>query len=387
MKTRINDPTLVPFAVSILAILPISPALGSFFGINSSQLFASASIILAVALMIRGTTQKAANTIAIITCLLLLLSGLTAVYWQDTRYIYLPTLYLPSIAIAILITPQERIKTIKLLTIVAILLIAGSIVGFSYASIGLPPLAETVLKDGRPSYLFPFTLTNVYTANIIRPSAVFDEAGAFSFFICSIVSLRELYGLNRRTSLALLSGGLVTLSLAHLLFFIIFLLHTRNIKIISTIAACVFLATNFAHQTNNTELNKLLFDRLIWSSEGVSGNNRAEPFENALNQISLSNALWGIDSACMFRRDICHERYGYMGENPLSPMIFGGLFASAVYYCGLLYLAGLSVGKKHSLLLIGILLLLLQRPYIATLGYSLLFFLIAVTARAKPTKL
>ena len=383
MKLRVDSSKFISIAASLLVILPMSPLLGSLFDINSSQLFSLTSIIVASILLSRGTERKAANIVVFLSCLFFALSALAAIYWQEIKYITLPAFYLPSMAIAMLMTQSEKLEATKLLTSVAVVLITGSIIGFLYALAGLPPFAETLLKDGRPSYFFPLTLTNVYIANLIRPSGIFDEAGALSFFVCSIVTLREFYGLNRKTSLFLLAGGLVTLSIAHLLFCLFYLLHVRNLRLIVICTAFILLLIYNGIGSNHTEFNQLFYDRFILSSEGIAGNNRLEPFINAMDRITFSNALWGIDPACMFDRDVCHQIYGYMGENPLSPMIFGGLFVSAVYYLGILYLMRRSLKGNNFFLLVGLLLLLLQRPYIATLGYSMLFFLVALYAHQK----
>ena len=92
--------------------------------------------------------------------------------------------------------------------------------------------------------------------------------------------------------------------------------------------------------------------------------------------------LFGADPSCRFDQDTCTEKFPLMGENPLSPLVMHGIFISWPYYLALaiLFMAPL-FGRKY-IVSMAFGALLLQRPYLLGIGYSLIGLLVVGTTLA-----
>ncbi|HAZ3859399.1 TPA: O170 family O-antigen polymerase, partial [Escherichia coli] len=101
-----------------------------------------------------------------------------------------------------------------------------AVIGFIYAAIGGSAIYTITNPNGREFYFYLTTFTVTNYSGFIRPSAFFDEPGALSFYICFVVMLREiLWPRKRALNFALLAFGIVTLSLAHIVFTILYVIY------------------------------------------------------------------------------------------------------------------------------------------------------------------
>ena len=259
--------------------------------------------------------------------------------------------------------------------------IVMAFVGVIYHLLGGEPLFTLANSDGRDNHFYLTTFSNAETF-AIRPSAIYDEPGAFSFYICMLVILRSRLGLSLKGSAALLLGGLITQSIVHVMFaflWFIWVLQHRDASV-STLRDNLLKRFYFALFFVLSAFIVYQSGLLGWALERAAyyyDNPWANPRHNALNSIISAFAMnpggvwFGFEKVCVQRLPGCSG----MGENPLTPLIYGGLFSAWPYYLFLLVAIVAPLFSRDGLLLVGATLLLLQRPYFLEFPYSALFAL------------
>ena len=300
-----------------------------------------------------------------------------AIYWQDPRYVLSPIFLVFSLFLLQLANDRAVNTFISILTVMMFLLLSGAVFGLFLVLNGVQPLFDIPNVDGRPNYFFYTTFSNSWFGRIIRPAGIYDEPGAFSFMICGVAALRHLYGRDSKVTWILLGMGLVTTSLAHLVYVVIHAaaerLNVRNFA--GIVAALVPLILIGAYLGGGEVLEKRLLGRVSVSETGqIVGDNRTERLRNAVEHMSRhpQSILVGADPICRFDPVACAERFSVMGESPLSPMVMQGLFVSWPYYAALAVLFIAPLFGRDYLVSFGIGALFLQRPYLLNLGYSLI---------------
>lgn len=313
------------------------------------------------------------------------LSFIPAIHWMDIRYVLSPVFLVFSLFLIQLADDRAVDTFLDIATALMLVMLVGGIVGFVLVFNGVQPLFEIANNDGRPNYFFYTTFSNSWWGSIIRPSGLYDEAGALSFMVCSIAALRYLRGRDSRVTWILLGMGFITLSLAHLIYVFFHVLAERLrwrnlVGIVATLLPLVLLA---GYLGGYEILESRLLGRVTITEAGrLAGDNRTQRMVNATDHL-LDNPqaiLFGADPSCRFDYESCKQKFPLMGENPVSPLAFQGIFLSWPYYLalGILFLAPL-LGRQY-LVSFGIGALLLQRPYLLDVGYALIGCLVvAVT--------
>jgi hypothetical protein len=258
-----------------------------------------------------------------------------------------------------------------------IILLAGAIASFIFAGLGMPPLFAITNPDGQDYYFFYTGFTNSYSDNFIRASAIYDEPGAFSMYICFVAALRHLMNRNRKTTWMMLALGFITFSLAHLIYVFCHFLaeqasRTRIVVWLSLLALLLAaIITSIGPDSNIVLLSRLA---LTEDTNLFAGDNRSFQLFNAWSRISEnpSSIFFGLDRTCVFNQAICQEKFGVLGENPLSPLAFGGLLSEAPYYITVIVFLLSPVFSRKYIVVLGIGLLFLQRPYVMGFSYSLI---------------
>jgi hypothetical protein len=265
-----------------------------------------------------------------------------------------------------------------------LVLLSGAIFGFVLALNGAEPLFDVTNTDGRPNYFFYTTFSVMRWGNVIRPSGIYDEPGAFSFMICAVAALRHLRGHDARVTWLMLAMGFITLSLAHLVYVILHAMAERfRLSNVAGIAVALLPLLLVAGYLGGFDIiEKRLLSRATISASGeVVGDNRSAKMANAAAHMSAhpKSILLGADPSCRFDKVTCREKFPFMGENPLSPLVIHGLFISWPYYLVLaaLFLAPI-FGRKY-MVSFAYGALLLQRPYMIGIGYSLVGLLVLAT--------
>ncbi|HBL5393624.1 TPA: hypothetical protein LR347_004753, partial [Enterobacter hormaechei] len=222
---------------------------------------------------------------------------------------------------------------LKYLTAIIVIQIAASWIGFIYSFLGGGVTMVLSNSWGREFYFYLTTLTPTSYAGFIRPSGFLDEPGALSFYICFLVTLREIMGQSKSKSYLILVFGLVTLSVAHVIFIIMYTLYNllvdrdrKNIKYLLMMFVLALLFIVYSGETIISYVN-------IRMDSDLSGSGRSGLFSTAYeymdNNFLMSDYIFGVDSNCLTDYiNSCRYIYPRMGENILSPLVFGGLVTS-----------------------------------------------------------
>jgi hypothetical protein len=315
---------------------------------------------------------------------LLILACAPSLYWLDARYAFSPIFLIFALFLLQLSDTQAMDRFLTIATGLMLVLLVGGIIGFVLASNGVQPLFEISNSDGKSNFFFYTTFSRLQWGNIIRPAGIFDEPGAFSFMICAVCALRHLYGRDSRVTWLLLGAGFLTLSLAHLVYVIIHAMaenfRLRNLAGIIAMLIPIILLAGYLGGFETVE--KRLISRATISETGeIVGDNRSWRMLNAATHLSThpESILFGADPACRFDPNECAKKFPMMGENPLSPLAMHGAFISWPYYLVLAILFTAPIFGRQYIVSLAFGALLLQRPYVTVIGYSLISVLVVAT--------
>lgn len=298
-----------------------------------------------------------------------------ALFWNEPRLALLPLF----LFVAVLLLAQSTSKEVSRYTDCAswflFIILIGAVIAYFLAKFGVAPLTAFQNPDGRLNYFFYTTLTNVFEGSYIRPSGIYDEPGALSFFVCIIAFARQKMGKDPRLTWVLLGLGLITFSLIHLIYILIFLCGEKiSIRWLSRMALIVALAFMVLVGTGLGETFKeKLLSRLEINETGqLVGDNRSELMFNAIDTLKNEDHAWlvGVDPNCTFNVLLCKQRWGAMIANPFDPLVAQGIFLSWPYYFFILMTFLSLLGGKKNLTFFAVGLLFAQRPYVLVIGYS-----------------
>ncbi len=298
-------------------------------------------------------------------------------HWGDYRYIFFCVFLLCAMMLVDLAGPDGIQRFSEISTKLLIILLIGAVLAAFLAATGLKPLFAIQNPDGQDYYYFYTTFTNSYQENTIRAAGIFDEPGAFSMYICFIAALRHILRQNRRTTWLMIVLGFATLSLAHLIYTLCHFLAEQTSKKRILLMVCVLafalvvVVTSIAVDSNFILLSRL---RLTEDTNMIAGDNRSFQLINAWAQLvdNPSAFFFGLDSTCVFKQSLCQDRFGPLGENPLSPLVFGGIFSELPYYLVTLTLLIAPAFNRRNIVLFGMGLLFFQRPYVSGFSYALI---------------
>lgn len=254
----------------------------------------------------------------------------------------------------------------------------GALIGFIYVAKGGQPTSYFFNPDGRVNCVYLTTFTNSWVGNLIRPSGIYDEPGAFAFFISSIITLRVIYKKDINKTLFLLLLGNITFSVAYILCEIFLYVIIRNrlnnrLKIIIDLFTLILISSIlilFYDVIYDIILSRFKIDV---TTNKLQGDNRTSQITNSIKYIKDYGILFGyyhhIDN------NIILSNYGTITENPLTPITRFGLFNSIPYTIFFLLGGILLIMAPKNLIVIVPLLLFMQRPYYDALGYTGFFTL------------
>jgi hypothetical protein len=391
-KSKIFD-TIYLIFIFIFANIFISaliPLLGFPFWKICTLFFFSSYIIFILHL---GDRYLLNEGLFLVFIFVFLLTSFCAIYYQSLAVIIHNMVFL--LVLFIFFDNYQLQKTmpkfINISTFFICLLIFGAYIAVLYALAGGKPTFSFLMGDGRSAHIYLTSATNVVTGRYIRPSGIYDEPGALSFFICALCLLRVLYNRNDKITFFMLIAGLITTSITHIMILLCFILYYLciNIKkkktfIYILVAFCIvfFLVVQFYE----------LFDTLLFwrfkinpSTNRIRGDTRTHLFINSAKLLDIKTFFWGLDETGFTDLSSLRKKYpGGTGENPLTQILFYGFFASWYYYVFLfvMFIAGMAKPKTFFIFL-GCILLFLQRPYIESISYS--FYFVAFFYKANIT--
>lgn len=275
---------------------------------------------------------------------------------------------------------------IKWSTIFLLILIVGAYIGFLYHFTGGRVLLSFNNPDGRANRLYLTTLSNSVYFGFLRPAGIYDEPGAFSFFICSLSLLRILYNKNNRVTFLLLVSGIITFSLTHFLIIICYLLYLAinyyRKRTFILLLALTSIGIVIVYLLLKDALDAVLLRR-VSSVDFLFNNNRSRQIPNVIDNLDLPTFFFGLiaDHNYNFLK-MTEYIGGDVSSNPLTPIIATGVIASLIYYIFLLsVLISALLKKKLFFIYLAIFILFIQRPYFSARGYCvyfILFFIISI---------
>ncbi|WP_196799904.1 hypothetical protein [Thioalkalivibrio sp. ALE30] len=326
---------------------------------------------------------------AIALSLGVLLSGfLLFLYWGNPRYVA----YGAYLIGAILLVVSARLAWVKhlvtFLTGFFSVVLVGGWGAVVLHAVGVGPLytAPFLGADERTAFFFYTSFTNIDTGSYIRPSGIFDEPGSLSFYVCFLAILRHFLDRNKKVTWFLLILGLVTASLAHVIYMVIHFLadfrFRQGLRSARVVVGFVVVGVVFS-LFMASPMGKELVSRFGVGQDDrlIAGDNRGPRFKGAVTAIADNGweaVAFGIPM-CMYDGVECRQKYGKINVNPAWPIAQKGIVGSWPYYALLSWLivAGVAGGRAQWVL-VGAALLLLQRPYLFYEGYSALLLLMVV---------
>lgn len=304
--------------------------------------------------------------------LLLILCGVVGSAVSQSSFQLIQCVTLAAVFISVAINKRIICTNLcaKIIINLALVCLLCALVGYVYAFSGGEPLFSVLNEETAlelPFYLTTFT-NSVY-GNTIRPAAFFDEPGALAMFSIMAAGVNEIYGGKKWMTILLIFLSSITFSLmapiALLVFIIInhkFILKIENIKYIFI----TIIISIITYLINKDAIDFLLVDRLKIVDGAISGDNRMTQvytfFSNINSQIFVngSHAL-GLENG------------GGGVANPFTILYDSGFFVWIPYALLIFWLIYLSTkkGSNHQFPSLILALLLLQRPYIYSLYWSL----------------
>jgi hypothetical protein len=366
-----------------IAALSWSPLLPALFSVPFSVALLASTVAMA---LLTGTVRGTSPALVFVCCWMLIAAvvmfALTQSSTQLLRLAPMPLLIFAAYQARIVAGLPEVLCT--WLTRFLVIGVAGAIVGWVYAYLGGPALLEINNIDGRENGLYLSTMSNVYLLGIIRPSFIYDEAGAFSFVLCTTVALRSLLGRKAGPSYFMMLGGLITFSVSHILLTLVFLVFRwgplRTLAVLAALVAALIPAAA------NSEEFDFFFSRFEVADGEVAGDNRSIQIANFMAVVSPRILMFG-DVDCHSRSDGVCEEHGDISASPVTPTYKGGFLALLVQ---LTVHAGLIVAffksPRFRFAALAMSLQLLQRPYFDVSGYGFLTYLLLFLMLFDPAK-
>jgi hypothetical protein len=316
-----------------------------------------------------------------------ILSSVTGIYYYSYLPIYANFSFLLILLMLIFFTNKHGQIFVDISTVFICLIILGAYIGVIYAFLGGRPIFNFPNGDGRINSIYLTTGTNFHIGKFIRPSGIYDEPGALSFFICSVCLLRVFFSKNDDFTFLILIFGIITSSLTHLLILIcfsIYYLFRYRKKRSTLIYVLIFFIAGLIVIAAFYELfDTLLFDRLRYnpSQKRISGDTRSHLFLNALKLLDARSFFWGLDKTVYVDENLFHLRFPLIGNNPLTPLIKYGFFSQWYYYFALfiIFFAGL-LQRKYFFIYLSICFLFLQRPNPHIISYNFYFVFFSLIA-------
>jgi hypothetical protein len=373
------------FLILIIGLVLISPI---FAAIKMASTIISFFIFLIYLQKLRNSNFKNYKIFLITAISILITSIIPALIHSQYQYLTISFFFLISLFILLQSNKTIIIRFVELASNVILFLNIGAIIGFVYAFIGGPPIITFANPNGLVNYVYFTTMTNSVWGNFIRPSAIYDEPGAFSFFITGIATARHFLNLSPKKTWVLLLTGIITFSVAHIIYIFFYLLSKFQFKIFTfKFLNKILLITFFVFFTYLTlllsgaiELVDLLFlSRFKSDNSGLfPGDNRSDFFFNAYNFISQNPKTLIFGQPINENFNKIEYEYGNVGANPLMPILRWGIFGSWPYYFILFYLIIQLHKGKFYFPALGFALILFQREFFYVVSYSLIILLIVI---------
>lgn len=308
--------------------------------------------------------------------ILLITSFGSSLYNNSYKPIAFSILFITYFLFSFQFNTLELKRFVKYITVVLFISLFLSVLAIIFSSLGF-----LMLFNYGPLLFYPFSFLYPADGMLMRIAGLWHEPGQLSFLICFTVTLRHILKMNSTLNIVLLLFGVLTASLAHFTFaigyfIIIFIQYNNRYKLIigslSILLAILISTTNLSWVINRTNIIRSEpenFGRL------ASYNFCLNLLENNPQKILMGPkknlANRELESEDLLSEDL--PGVSIYGENPLSPLIYGGLMSSWPYYAIILFsLLNLVYRNKNSFIFFLLILLTIQRPYTMEFPYALM---------------
>lgn len=255
------------------------------------------------------------------------------------------------------------------------LLFAG-VLGVLYSAAGGQPLLE-VQVGYRKTQLYLTTFSFAYIGDFIRPSGIFDEPGAFAMYAAIVTMFNDTLRHNNKLNLMIVvlivfTGSLAGLGLAILYFLTSNSMNIRRkarLKLIAgLLGAFLIIPVLFPANPITTAVDVFYSDRLMLVDGSLAGDNRSNQVSDFFEIVNDEILLRGTKN---LTRNYSHVD---QSSNPFSITFGYGLIISLPYFALLSWLVWSTIkhGFRNSYTSLGLLFLLLQRPYVYHMSWSIL---------------
>lgn len=368
------------YLLFFIVFLSISPVLSSLLGVGGNIFFLALCCLF---ILIKTSSISRFNRRLPVLVVLVFLCAMPAtLFWVEPGILFFPIYFLFSIFVFFLSNNDEINIFCEISSFFLRVVLFGAWIGFFYALLGGASLFSIENPDGRENAFFLSTFSNFFVGSLIRPAGIFDEPGALSFVICFISALRHKCGMPKKITWQLLFLGLITLSFAHFVYMALHAFQDRR-YLISKRKSLIYMFTPvfiifILIPTFEVSDAEIFFSRFVVTDGRLVGDSRTDLFISALDRIDSKSLLFGVDADCVVRPKICEsEGHEPFGETPAGIILMLGLFLSLPYFSMILLLFS-SLIVERDFIALGLLLLLLQRPYVMAFGYSLLILLVVL---------
>lgn len=290
---------------------------------------------------VRLGTLRSLEHILVFSVTPIALSICVSAYYNDTVYI-MDMLWMSASAFIVFSgsTAVHR-KAVSVISGILFALLVGAIAGYAWVAAGFDPIFWFANQRGGFNFQ-PFSFSSAWVTYQIRMNGIFDEPGAFSFYICMTVACRYFLRMPVRLSWFLLLAGMVTVSLAHILFTVLFLFSTVSLPKSRRGAANLCFGILVALASSgfiyaSTDIFQALGSRLQppqAENQLVAGDNRGPRLIAGLEVITSNpkTIVVGAGPDCAMSALNCVGTDFSVGETVLTPMVRWGLLSTYPFY-------------------------------------------------------
>jgi MFS family permease len=368
----------------------------AMLGIDDKIAFGYLVPIVALGFLISPRSQgKFQQSIPLMGGLIVIGAVASAVSGSDSQFLMGGVLAIAVLAGQRLFYAMKKLDGLRFLSLFTVTLLVGGIVGLLYAYFVKRPLFE-VQVGYRTTYLYLTTFSFANIGDFIRPSGIFDEPGAFAMYAAIITMFNDVLGQNRRVNIAILILMVFTGSLAGLFLTILYLVTSafNRVHAIKGIALVLALAASYGVLHNalpdnplDMALDTFYSGRLEVVDGRLEGDNRSIQVEEFFSLVDEDILTRGAKAMADKYQEVDQS------SNPFSIIYGYGLIISIPYFALLVWLAFMTFRNRfhNSYATLGLLLLLLQRPYVYNMMWATMIaatvWLIVVESRTRRIEL
>lgn len=348
----------------------------SLMGLDERATFAILTPIMLVA-SVFSNRLLVHKTIPLLVVILMLLGSIASyIAFSLSQFLMGFTLGIAVIVGHQLSVTLGKPRVLRAVTWFALALLIGGVVGIAYSASGGQPLFE-VRVGYRTTYLYLTTFSFANIGGIIRPSGIFDEPGSLAMFVAIVTMFNDTLRQNQKLTNVMVVLLVFTGALAGLVLAILYIVSSKAMKskrkksvvyISALLIAYLILSVATPQNIVTTTFETFYSDRLQVVDGRLVGDNRSNQVSEFFTIVDDEILLRGTKNST--QTDVSEDQ----SSNPFSITYGYGLLISLPYFGLLLWLAVITVRNRfnNSYTSLGLILLLLQRPYIYHMSWSIL---------------